>query len=90
LQTVWRLDARSDRIGFRLAGSALPAPSSDLASFPVIAGCVQLPGNGLPVVLGPDCGVTGGYPVLGIVDQATLNALAQARPGTTIRMRRSY
>ena len=90
LHTVWHLDARSDRIGFRLAGSALPAPSSDLASFPVIAGCVQLPGNGLPVVLGPDCGVTGGYPVLGIVDQAALNALAQARPGVHIRMRRSH
>lgn len=90
LHTEWQLDARSDRIGFRLAGPALGAPTSDLASFPVIAGCVQLPGNGVPVVLGPDCGVTGGYPVLGIVDQGALNALSQARPGARIRIRRSH
>jgi biotin-dependent carboxylase-like uncharacterized protein len=88
-QTAWQLDPRSDRIGYRLAGAALKAPASDLASFPVLPGCVQLPGDGRPVILGPDSGVTGGYPVLGVIDQRGLDALAQARPGAAVRLRRS-
>lgn len=89
LKTTWQVDSRSDRIGIRLSGPALPAPASDLASFPVLSGCVQLPGDGQPVILGPDSGVTGGYPVLGVIDQQGLDALAQARPGTRVRLRRS-
>ncbi len=89
-QATWQVDSRSDRIGIRLAGPALQAPSSDLASFPVLPGCVQLPGDGRPVVLGPDSGVTGGYPVLGVIDQRGLDALAQARPGARVRLRRRH
>ena len=88
LATVWTVDPRSDRVGVRLQGEPLPAPASDLPSFPVVPGCVQLPADGRPVVLGPDAGVTGGYPVLGVVDQRGLDALAQARPGTRVRVRR--
>ena len=89
LQTEWQIDPRSDRVGFRLAGAALPAPAADIASFPVLAGCVQLPGDGRPMILGPDSGVTGGYPVLGMTNQEGLDALAQARPGHSVRFRRS-
>jgi len=87
IRTDWRIDPRSDRIGVRLSGSALPAPASDLASFPIIPGCVQLPGDGQPVILGPDAGVTGGYPVLGVINQSGLDALAQARPGARVKLR---
>jgi biotin-dependent carboxylase-like uncharacterized protein len=87
--TAWAVDARSDRVGVRLSGDPLPAPASDLPSFPVVPGCVQLPSDGRPVVLGPDAGVTGGYPVLGVIDPAGLDALAQARPGATVRLRRA-
>jgi allophanate hydrolase subunit 2 len=37
--------------------------------------------------LGPDHPVTGGYPVIGVVLDADTDALAQARPGRTIRLR---
>jgi biotin-dependent carboxylase-like uncharacterized protein len=87
LRAAWVVDSRSDRIGTRLSGPALPAPTSDLASFPIVPGCVQLPGDGQPVILGPDSGVTGGYPVLGIIKQSGLDALAQARPGARVRLR---
>ncbi|MGD9701674.1 MAG: biotin-dependent carboxyltransferase family protein [Acidimicrobiia bacterium] len=86
-QVVWRVDPRSDRIGVRLAGPALPVRAVDLPSLPVVPGCVQLPGDGRPVILGPDAGVTGGYPVLGVLDQAGLDALMQARPGAALRLR---
>jgi allophanate hydrolase subunit 2 len=39
-------------------------------------------------VLLADHPTTGGYPVIGVVDPADLSALAQARPGTTVRLRR--
>jgi len=40
------------------------------------------------VVLGPDAGVTGGYPVLGVLSRDGLDALAQARPGAEVAIRR--
>jgi biotin-dependent carboxylase-like uncharacterized protein len=86
-RAVWQVDPRSDRIGVRLAGPALPVAPSDLPSFPMVPGCVQLPGDGQPVVLGPDAGVTGGYPVLGVIDQRSLDGLMQAPPGSTVRIR---
>lgn len=48
-------------------------------------GAIQVPPSGLPVVFGPDHPTTGGYPVIGVVTRAGLDALAQAVPGTTVR-----
>jgi len=48
-----------------------------LASFPVMPGAIQVPPSGLPVILGPECGVTGGYPVAGVVIDADLHKLAR-------------
>ena len=53
-----------------------------------MARAVQVPPDGQPVVLLADHPTTGGYPVIGVVDVADLAALAQAGPGTTVRMRR--
>jgi allophanate hydrolase subunit 2 len=38
-------------------------------------------------VLGADHPVTGGYPVIAVVTDATVDRLAQARPGQPIRFR---
>ena len=54
-----------------------------------MAGAVQVPADGLPVVFGRDHPVTGGYPVIGVVDAAGLDALAQVRPGGTVRFVRA-
>ena len=85
--TRWVVGERSDRMGVRLEGGAVRG-AGELASFPVVPGSVQLTPSRELVVLGPDCGVTGGYPVLGVVSRQALDALAQARPGTTVRVRR--
>ena len=37
------------------------------------------------VVLGPDAAVTGGYPVVALVDEASRDALARAPAGTELR-----
>ncbi len=46
-----------------------------------VPGSIQVPGSGLPIVLGPDGPVTGGYPRIATVVSADLGLLGQARPG---------
>ena len=90
--TAWQVRPESDRMGVRLAaGSAPPhrwlrAVPGGLPSFPVVPGSVQVLPSGDLVVLGPDAGVTGGYAVVGVVDRAGLDLLAQAAPGQRLRI----
>lgn len=89
LGSPWVVDPVSDRIGVRLEGPALTRSRSDeLASEPVVRGSIQVTTSGRPVILGPDHPVTGGYPVIAVVIDADLDALAQVRPGDTVRFRR--
>jgi allophanate hydrolase subunit 2 len=48
-------------------------------------GSVQVPGNGLPIVLLADRGTTGGYPKIATVISADIPALGRRRAGQTIR-----
>jgi biotin-dependent carboxylase-like uncharacterized protein len=82
---VWTIDPASNRTGIRFAGPLLERRQGELPSEAMIPGAVQLPPSGLPIVLGPDGGTTGGYPVIGVVSQSGLNALAQRRPGDPVR-----
>lgn len=89
LGTGWTASSRSDRIGVRLEGPLLErAVDGELPSEACVRGSVQVTSAGLPVVLGPDHPVTGGYPVIGVVTGAGVDRLAQVRPGETVRFRR--
>ncbi|NBQ47506.1 MAG: hypothetical protein EBU33_03505, partial [Sphingobacteriia bacterium] len=69
----WKIDSTA-RSGVRLSSpNPLQNSSASLASFPVMPGAIQVPPSGLPLILGPDCGVTGGYPVAGVVIDADLH-----------------
>jgi biotin-dependent carboxylase-like uncharacterized protein len=82
---VWTIDAASNRTGIRFAGPSLRRRNGELPSEAMIPGAVQLPMSGLPIVLGPDGGTTGGYPVIGVIPQVGLDRLAQRRPGDPVR-----
>jgi allophanate hydrolase subunit 2 len=86
LERDWDLDPQSNRIGVRLTGRPLPAPAGALPSKPMVRGAVQLPPNGLPIILGPDHPTTGGYPVIAVVTEASMDDVAQW-PGGTRRFR---
>ena len=88
VRTNWQVSNRSDRIGMRLVGSPLEyrTPGRQLPSEGTTRGAIQVPPNGLPVILGPDHPVTGGYPVVGVVIDADIDRAAQARPGQTLRL----
>jgi biotin-dependent carboxylase-like uncharacterized protein len=86
----WTVSQQSNRVGLRLDGDALVRAeafaSRELPSEGVVTGSVQVPANGRPVLFLADHPVTGGYPVIGVVTAETLPLLAQARPGTPVRL----
>ena len=86
---VWTVSNDIDRVGMRLDGPVLgrAVSGSELASEGMVPGALQVPPSGRPVVLGPDGPVTGGYPVIAVVADASRDRLAQARPGTRVRFR---
>jgi biotin-dependent carboxylase-like uncharacterized protein len=88
VHTEWIVTNRSDRVGVRLSGRPLQLrwPDRQLASEGATRGAIQVPPNGLPVILGPDHPVTGGYPVIGVVADQDIDKVAQIRPGQHVRM----
>jgi biotin-dependent carboxylase-like uncharacterized protein len=88
IHTDWLASDRSDRVGMRLVGTPLQHrwPDRQLPSEGATRGAIQVPPNGLPVILGPDHPVTGGYPVIGVVTDDDIDRVAQIRPGQHIRM----
>jgi allophanate hydrolase subunit 2 len=51
----------------------------------MVAGAVQVPPNGQPVVFLRDHPVTGGYPVIGVLTESSIDRAAQLRPGDPVR-----
>jgi biotin-dependent carboxylase-like uncharacterized protein len=88
VRTGWVASERSDRVGTRLTGSPLTPrfPDRQLPSEGATRGAIQVPPNGLPVILGADHPVTGGYPVIGVVADRDVDRLAQVRPGQHVRL----
>ena len=82
----YRVSPSSDRRGLRLHGPALAlSRRADIPPEGTAPGAVQVPGDGLPIVLGPDRPVTGGYAKIATVMPEDFPLLAQARPGTAVR-----
>ena len=85
---TWTVSSDADRVGIRLDGPALTRTRHDeLASEGMRPGALQVPPHARPVVLLADGPVTGGYPVIAVVTDATLDRLAQVRPGDRVRFR---
>jgi biotin-dependent carboxylase-like uncharacterized protein len=89
-EAPWRVTDRNDRMGYRLDGPALAhVAGADIVSDPVLPGAVQVPADGLPIVLGVDAQTVGGYAKIATVIGPDLPRLAQARGGAALRFRRA-
>ncbi len=78
----------SNRVGMRLDGPTLDRSRDDeLPSEGTVAGAVQVPPGGQPVLFLADHPVTGGYPVIAVVLSVDLPLAGQARPGQRLRFR---
>ncbi len=88
VHTDWVASDRSDRVGMRLVGSPLQLrwPDRQLPNEGTTRGAIQVPPDGLPIILGPDHPVTGGYPVPGVLTDNDIDRAAQVRPGQTVRL----
>lgn len=85
---IYQISPMSDRMGARLDGPALErAQAREMVSQPVVAGSVQVPPDGRPIVLMAERQTIGGYPQIGHVISADLPQLARAWPGTPLRFR---
>jgi len=87
ISSVWTVLPASNRTGLRLSGPVLTRRAGELPSEPTLPGAVQLPADGQPILLGPDSGTTGGYPVLAVVCEEDMDHAGQAAPGTGLRFR---
>ena len=88
LNTAYTVTPQMDRMGMRLDGKPLKhvtPEAADIVSDGVTPGVIQVPGNGLPIILLADCQTVGGYPKIATVISADLPRLAQLRPGDAIR-----
>jgi biotin-dependent carboxylase-like uncharacterized protein len=86
LGQTYTVSSNSNRIGVRLEGTPLErARDAELPSEGMALGALQIPPSGLPVLFLADHPVTGGYPVIGCVAGADLDACAQLRPGQPLR-----
>lgn len=81
----WRISHQSNRMGLRLNGAALQLEEPlELPSAGVLPGDVQVPPDGLPIVLSNDAQTIGGYPRIASVIRADLWQLAHVPPSTSV------
>jgi len=86
MEQAWRIDSRSDRMGYYLSGSPLMFDERrELLSSAVSFGTVQALPDGGMVVLMADHQTTGGYPRVAHIASAHIPKLAQLGAGDTLR-----
>lgn len=84
--TEYVVTREADRMGLRLDGAKLDhTKGHNIVSDGIAPGAMQVPGNGLPIVLLADRQSTGGYPKIATVISADLPGLGRVTPGAKIR-----
>lgn len=88
LTSEYLVSPQSDRMGYRLQGPRIDhLRGADIISEPIARGAIQVPGDGLPIILLWDAQVSGGYTKIANVIAADLDRLAQVMPGEILRFR---
>lgn len=88
LSAEFEVTREMDRMGIRLSGPRLehaPEKGAEILSEGMVPGCIQVPGNGQPIVVLADGQTVGGYPKPGVVITADLPRLAALKPGDRVR-----
>ncbi len=85
--TCWTVSADSDRVGLRLVGAPLiRLGSEEMFSEGTLAGAVEVPPDGQPIVFLNEYPSTCGYPVVAVLDRADLDVAGQLVPGARVRL----
>lgn len=83
--SVYTVASASDRMGLRFEGPALEHRGRDFVSDGIMQGGIQVPPNGLPILMLADRATMGGYPKIATAALADLSRLAQLLPGARVR-----
>lgn len=83
----YTISPQSDRMGMRLTGTALQGDFKGIISEGIALGSIQVPADGLPIILLQDRQTLGGYPKIGCVARCDLSLLAQQAVGKKIRFK---
>jgi UPF0271 protein len=82
LSETYTVTKEADRMGLRLDGPVIEHVSgADIASEGLVTGCIQVPGNGRPIILMADRQTTGGYTKIATVISADLPRCGRLKPG---------
>jgi biotin-dependent carboxylase-like uncharacterized protein len=86
LTSTYTVSRATDRMGMRLEGPPLEHSSKgyDIVSDGIALGSIQVPGNGLPIILLADRQTTGGYAKIATVVSADIPTLGRLAPGARI------
>ena len=86
LSSEYTVSPASDRMGYRLQGPKIEhVHGADIISEGIARGAIQVPGDGLPIIMLWDAQVSGGYTKIANVISADLDRLAQIMPGEKLR-----
>lgn len=86
LDAQFRIGAQSDRMGYRLQGPVLARSRPvEMISEAVTFGTIQVPPDGMPIILMADRQTTGGYPRIASVASVDLRLLAQMAAPQALR-----
>ena len=87
--TEYVVSPASNRTALRLDSDVTldRAVAGELLSEGLVTGSIQVANSGRPLIFLADHPVTGGYPVIAVMEPAGLAACAQARPGDRARFR---
>ena len=86
LSSDYVISNQADRMGYRLDGPALAhAKGYNIVSDGTVAGAIQVPGSGQPIILMVDNQTTGGYPKIATVISADIPVVGRRKPGRAIR-----
>jgi biotin-dependent carboxylase-like uncharacterized protein len=84
-QGTYAVAEECNRMGIRLAGTAIPSPAGGMLTEGVALGAIQVPPDGQPIVLFVEHQTTGGYPKPANVISADFWRLGQMRPRDEVR-----
>lgn len=85
----YQITSKSNRVGYRLKGPVIEHQrGADILSDATPSGSVQVPGDGMPIILLADGQTTGGYAKIGVVVSPDQDILAQAPFGFKLKFQR--
>lgn len=86
LNSEYEITSQADRMGYRLKGPKIEHKAgADILTDATPPGSIQVPGDGMPIILLADAQTTGGYAKIAVVITSDQYQLGQAKPGDKIK-----